>query len=112
MEAFMAAHPVLGLILILAVGMIGLFIEVWLITNCIMMIKDRNFHAFPSITRCVVCKKRVFIWQRRGRKRFPVPVVGYNPGGLVKAWMDTNIHRGCCDAPAEIEPIRRYLVSM
>lgn len=42
------------------------------IVDIVRMIKDPNFHSWPAVTRCRICDKRVFVWQRRERRAFNV----------------------------------------
>lgn len=42
--------------------------------------RDRNLHLWPSVTRCRICDKRIWAWQRHERRENGVNVSGNGAG--------------------------------
>lgn len=69
------------------------------------MRRDPNFHCWPSVTRCRLCAKRVFAWQRKERR--PLAVRVDNPGCLeVGISGSCIVHRGCSGTPTADVSVR------
>jgi hypothetical protein len=59
------------------------------------MWKKPNLHLWPSVTRCNCCNKRVFVWQKKVQKVFPLKVEGDNLGGLIQGTLIGIVHARC-----------------
>ncbi len=69
-----------------------------LVLNILYMCRDRNLHLWPSVTRCRICDKRIFVWQRHERR--DDQVVLDNPSRLVVSVHASSIvHKSCKGAP-------------
>jgi len=66
------------------------------------MRRDPDLHVWPSLTRCRLCEKRVFAWQRHEFRNYFV--VYDNPNGLSedelpKMTASGIVHRKCHGTP-------------
>jgi len=69
-----------------------------IIENFIDMKKDSHYHPWPSVTRCRICDKRVFVWQMRERRGFTVELD--NPRNLAVGCSSSGIvHKHCKGNP-------------
>jgi hypothetical protein len=63
------------------------------------MYRDRNLHFWPSITRCRICEKRIWAWQRYERRALRVkldtPDVLLAPLVGIGAYSSALFHKGC-----------------
>ncbi|HEY1042196.1 MAG TPA: hypothetical protein VGE48_02135 [Candidatus Paceibacterota bacterium] len=42
-------------------------------------LRNPNLHPFPSLARCPICDKRIYVWQKSGYRTFDVPIEGLDP---------------------------------
>lgn len=75
-----------------------LFIIIYLVHSGIVMHKDRNFHAWPSVTRCQLCDKRIFAWQRHERRALGVDLDNVHDVH-VRVSGSCLVHKGCKGIP-------------
>ena len=88
----------------LFVGGIGTLIAITIV-NGYQMIRDPNLHFFPSVTRCLLCNHRVFVWQRHERRSTKIDLV--NPDGIACACSGSSIvHKSCKGIPTSSVSVR------
>ncbi len=86
--------PVLPILLMLA----GLTVLLVPALNIYEMYRDPNYSSWPGITRCQLCEKRIFAWQRRERR--PSNVNLNNPDRiLVHVAASSIVHKDCKGNP-------------
>jgi hypothetical protein len=62
------------------------------------MKKDPHLHFWPSVTRCQICDKRVFVWQRKERRQFKLKTD--NPNNLAVSCKASGVvHKNCKGNP-------------
>jgi len=61
------------IILSVVFGSLGAMIVISII-GTIQMIRNPDLHFFPSVTRCRICGKRVFVWQRQESRKMDINV--------------------------------------
>jgi hypothetical protein len=62
------------------------------------MKKNPLYHAWWSVTRCRICEKRVFVWQRRERRNYSTET--NNPDNLLISCSSSGIvHKHCKGNP-------------
>ena len=86
-----------------------LAVVAWIIlitVNALRMRKDPLFHPFPAVTRCRICEKRVFVWQRRERRAYKMALD--NPDRLaVTTGASGIVHKHCQGNPVFSLSIKR-----
>lgn len=65
------------------------------------LIMNPDLHTWPSITRCRICDKRVFVWQGNERRAFNVQM--QNPDRLLVASSASGIVHTKCKGHPDFE---------
>jgi hypothetical protein len=67
--------------------------------NLWYMRKHPEWYLFPAITGCPVCDKRIYVWDRRLRKTWPLPVLNETDEvvSAVSASLTGTVHMRCKD---------------
>lgn len=94
MHNFIYEHPVLFCIAILL-----LLIAILVIVRILQLILYPDWCPFPVVTRCSVCKKRIYVWQKRERITLPLQFTG-DVLPWTTGWSSTLIHKSCSGKPA------------
>lgn len=90
-------HPLLYGVLAVVAGCIGA-LPVIAFTHIRGMVRDRNLHLWPSVTRCRLCDKRIFAWQRHERR--PMRMEVDNPDRVLFAVSGSSlVHTACKGLP-------------
>ncbi len=89
---------------------VGLILAGLLAAAVLIMRRDPDLHIWPSVTRCRICERRVFVWQAKEFRPYVVRVENPDrlPGiFLPKLSASGIVHRGCRGRPAVSVTIRR-----
>ncbi len=86
-----------GLLFLLA--FFAVFVSVVVLAgNITGMFFDKDLQVFPSVTRCRLCEKRVFVWQKHERRN--ANVVMNNPQQIAMSCSaSTIVHKNCKGVP-------------
>jgi len=92
-------------IILILIGLIFLAVSV-----ALALVRDPDLHVWPGVTRCRICEKRVFVWQRRDFR--PYVVSFDDPEDLLQDYPNKIsasgiVHRKCKGAPTVTLSVRR-----
>lgn len=91
---------------IAGIGVVVYFFLIIVALNAWAMYKDPDLHLWPSITRCQLCGKRIFAWQRYGRR--PMSVELHNPHNIPTFVSGSCLcHKRCKGNPATNITVKR-----
>ncbi|MCH7758844.1 hypothetical protein IID20_00575 [Patescibacteria group bacterium] len=85
--------------LIFLISFLLIFLLTIPITNFTIMAFNPDFSAWPAITHCVICEKRVYVWQEHERRTFRKKLD--NPAQLrIQVISNSIVHQDCQGEPA------------
>ncbi len=84
-----------------------------LATGVVVLVRCPDLHLWPSVTRCRICEKRVYAWQKQDFR--PYVVRFDDPEDLLADYQGRIsasgiVHRRCKGTPAVTLPVRRRSV--
>lgn len=91
---------------ILNVGLfIGLFFALIYALRCLDMFRNPKAHTWPSVARCHICRKRIYVWQKTRHRPFIDDPD--NPDNYVKAVQTSKpVHQTCKGKPVKRLKVR------
>ncbi len=98
-----------ALLLIVLLSVIGGCVgalPVILTVAAVDMIRNPNLHYWPSVTRCRLCEKRIFAWQRYERRATRMETD--NPNGVLFSVSGSALVHTACHG----HPVMRVSVSV
>ena len=92
------AVVIVACVIVLAAG-------IYAVDTTISLRRDRDLHLWPSVTRCRLCEKRIWAWQRYERRSMKINVD--NPCGVWCGVSGSSLcHKACPGHPTGSVGIR------
>jgi hypothetical protein len=95
--------PILAIVLIVIftpLAVLAIFAVGYFLRGMVDMWRYRNYHTFPAYGRCMVCQKRLFVWQKVDVRNWVVLLQEGFRIGIIS--FDGVAHRKCeGDPPVE-----------